>query len=268
MKGLLLKRRGNYELPRPIKETQLFPVSVAIITKDEEQNIEDALKSVADAQEIIVVDAFSSDRTVEICRRYTDKVFQHEWQGFARQKQTAVDHAAGPWILVLDADERVTPDLREEILKTISETDCEGFYIPRENYFIGKWIKHGGWWPDHTLRLFRKDRGHFEIREVHEKIVVGGKTGRLRNPLKHFTYRSISEFIRRSDRYSSLAAREIIKKSGKAGVLSLSIKPLSTFLKMYILRIGFLDGMHGLILAALYSYYTFLKYAKTRESGR
>jgi len=245
----------------------MFPVSVAIITKDEEQNIEDALKSVADAREIVVVDAFSGDRTVEICRKYTGKVFQQEWKGFARQKQTAVDHAAGPWVLVLDADERVTPDLRAEILETISGTDCDGFYIPRENYFIGKRIKHGGWWPDYTLRLFRKDRGHFEIREVHEKIVVEGKTGHLKNPLKHLTYRSISEFIRRNDGYSSLAARELMKDSGKAGIFSLTVKPLSTFLKMYLLRLGFLDGRYGLILAVLYSYYTFLKYAKTRERG-
>jgi glycosyltransferase involved in cell wall biosynthesis len=243
----------------------MLPVSVAIITKDEEQNIEDALKSIADAKEIIVVDSFSSDRTVEICRKYTDKIYQHEWQGFALQKQKAVDYAEGQWVLVLDADERVTPGLRAEIMEIISGTDCSGFYVPRENYFIGKWVKHGGWWPDYTLRLFRKDRGHFEVREVHEKIVVEGRTGYLKNPLKHFTYRSISEFIQRNDKYSSLAAREIMKKSGRAGVFSLSVKPLSTFLKMYLLRFGFLDGMRGLILATLYSYYTFLKYAKTRE---
>lgn len=243
----------------------MFPVSVAIVTKDEEQNIEDALKSVADAQEIIVVDSFSSDRTVEICRKYTGKIYQHEWQGFARQKQKSVDYAVGQWVLVLDADERVTPDLKAEMMEKIADTDCSGFYIPRENYFIGKWIKHGGWWPDRTLRLFRKDRGHFEIREVHEKVVVDGRTGCLKNPLKHFTYRSISEFIRRNDTYSSLAAREMMKNSCKAGVFTLAVKPFSTFLKMYFVRLGFLDGMHGLILASLYSYYTFLKYAKTWE---
>lgn len=243
----------------------MFPISVAIITKNEEHNIEDALKSVADAQEIIVVDSFSSDRTVEICRKYTDKVFQHQWEGYARQKQRAVDLAVGQWVLILDADERVTPDLKVEIVKTIAQTDCNGFYMPRENYFIGKWIKHGGWWPDNTLRLFKKDKGRFEIREVHEKIVIEGRTGYLKNPLRHYTYRSIQDFTERMEGYSTLAAREILKSSGKAGVFSLTVKPLSTFLKMYVLRLGVLDGRHGLILAVLYSYYTFLKYAKTWE---
>ncbi|RJQ24048.1 MAG: glycosyltransferase family 2 protein [Nitrospiraceae bacterium] len=243
----------------------MFPVSVAIITKNEEHNIEDALVSVADAKEIIVVDAFSSDRTVEICRKYTDKVYQIRWEGFARQKQKAVDYTKGVWVLILDADERVTPELKTEIVAAISDTESSGFYIPRENYFIGKWIKHGGWWPDYTLRLFRKDKGRFEIREVHEKIIVDGRTGYLKNPLRHYTYRSVSDFVSRMEKYSALAAREIIKKSGKAGLFSLTVRPLSTFLKMYFLRLGFLDGTRGLMLAVFYGYYTFLKYAKTWE---
>ena len=158
----------------------MFPVSVVIVTKNEEINIEDALRSVADAQDIIVVDSFSTDRTVEICRTYTDKVFQHEWEGFAKQKQRAVDYAEGPWVLILDADERVTPELKSELVDAISGSDCSGFYMPRENYFIGKRIRYSGWWPDYTLRLFLKDSGCFELREVHEKVVVEGKTGYLK----------------------------------------------------------------------------------------
>ena len=150
----------------------MFPVSVVIVTKNEEVNIEDALKSVSDAQEIIVVDSFSTDRTVELCRQYTDRVYQQEWQGFARQKQTAVDYAEGPWVMILDADERVSPELKSEITAGISGTEHSGFYVSRENYFIGKWIKHSGWWPDNTLRLFKKDKGRLEPREVHEKVVV------------------------------------------------------------------------------------------------
>ncbi len=243
----------------------MFPVSVVIVTKDEEINIEDALKSVSDAQEIIVVDSFSSDRTVEISRKYTDKVFQHEWAGFARQKQRAVNYAEGPWVLILDSDERVTPELKTELVDAISSTDCSGFYMPRENYFIGKRIRYSGWWPDNTLRLFLKEKGHLEFREVHEKVVVEGKTGYFKNPLKHYSYRSISDFTKRMEKYSTLAAKEIRKKSGRAGLFSLTVKPLSTFLKMYLLRLGLLDGSRGLMLAVLYSYYTFLKYAKTRE---
>lgn len=243
----------------------MFPVSVVIVTKNEEINIEDALKSVADANEIIVVDSFSTDSTVDICRKYTDKVYQHKWQGFARQKQTAVDYAEGPWVLILDADERVTPELKAEILENISSTDLNGFYMPRENYFIGERIRHGGWWPDHTLRLFKKDKGKLGPREVHEIVLVEGSTACLKNPLRHYTYRSVSDFVERMERYSTLAASEMRKNTGRAGIFSLTIKPPFTFIKMYFLRLGVLDGTRGFMLAVLYSFYTFLKYAKTWE---
>ncbi len=246
----------------------MFPVSVAIVTKNEEDNIEDALQSVADANEIIVVDSFSTDNTVEICKKYTDKVYQHEWQGFALQKQTAVDYAKGQWVMILDADERVSPELKAEIVLKIADGNHNGFYVPRENYFLGRWIRHSGWWPDNTLRLFRKDRGRLEPREVHEKVVVEGTIGKLANPLKHYTYKSISDYVERMQRYSTLAAREIRKKSGRAGVLSLTLRPSATFFKMYLLKRGFLDGMHGFVLALLYSCYTFLKYAKTWEQQK
>lgn len=243
----------------------MFPVSVAIITKNEENNIEDALRSVADAHEIVVVDAYSSDRTVEICRKYTDKVFQHEWRGFAGQKQTAVDYTRGPWVLILDADERVPPGLKKEVTDTLSGTDCSGFYVPRKNHFLGKWIRHSGWWPDNTLRLFKKESGHLEPREVHERVTVKGRVGYLRHPLTHYTYWSLTDFIKRMENYSTLAAKEIRDNKGRAGLFSLTAKPVATFLKMYVLRLGILDGKRGLILAILYSYYTFLKYAKTWE---
>ena len=244
----------------------MLPISVAVITKNEENNIEDALKSVSDANEIIVVDAFSTDRTVALCKKYTKKVVQHEWLGFAHQKQLAVDAAAGPWVLILDADERVTPELKKEIADTLLNTTCDGFYIPRKNYFLGKWIKHSGWWPDNTLRLFKKEKGYLESREVHEKVVLDGNAGHLTHPLAHYTYWSISDFIKRMENYSSLAAKEIRKSSGRAGLFSLTIKPIATFIKMYLIRRGFLDGRRGLILATLYGFYTFLKYAKTWEN--
>lgn len=243
----------------------MFPVSVAIITKNEENNIEDALKSVADANEIIIIDAFSSDKTVEICRKYTDKIFQHAWKGFAVQKQIAVDHTAGPWVLIIDADERITPELKKEITDTLAETEYNGFFIARKNHFLGKWIRHGGWWPDYTLRLFKKEEGYLEPREVHESVTVKGQTGYLRNPLIHYTYWSLTDFINRMENYSTLAAREIRKNGGHAGLFSLTMRPAATFFKMYLMRLGILDGKRGLILAILYSYYTFLKYAKTWE---
>ena len=244
----------------------MIPLSVVIVTKDEETNIEDALRSAAGAQEIVVVDSFSTDRTVDICRQYTDKIHRHEWQGYSRQKQLAVDLAQGPWVLILDADERITPELRDEISRILTETDCEGFSMPRRNYFLGKWIRHSGWWPDRTLRLFRKDKGRLEDREVHEKVVVSGKVGRLEAPLEHHTYRTISEYLRKMEAYSSLAAVQI-RKRRRPGAVSMCVKPLFTFFRMYVVRRGFLDGTHGLILAWLYSYYTFLKYTRAWEKN-
>ena len=243
----------------------MLPVSVVIVTKDEERNIKDALESAAGADEIVIVDSFSSDRTIEICKSYTDRIFQSPWEGYARQKQKAVDYAKGPWVLILDADERLTPELRDEITGVLSKPGPKGFYLPRKNFFLGRWIKHSGWWPDHTLRLFRKDKAFIEDREVHEKVVLEGNAGHLRNPLLHYTYRTISDFLRKMENYSALAAKEIRKNSGSPGLFSITVKPVFTFMKMFFLRLGFLDGTHGLILAVLYSYYTFLKYVRAWE---
>lgn len=245
-----------------------IPVSVAIITKNEEKRIREALESVKDFEEIVIVDSISEDRTVDICKEFTDKVYSIPWQGFAKQKQYAVDRTTLPWVLVLDADERVTEELREEIREKISKVDYDGYYIPRKNLFLGKWIKHSGWWPDYTLRLFRRDRGRFQLREVHEKVIVDGKVGYIRNPLLHYTYESIGDFIRKMEHYSNLSAEEILrdKEFSRAKILfKMILSPFHTFLKMYLFRAGFLDGVRGLILAFLYSFYTFLKYAKAWE---
>ncbi len=252
----------------------MIPVSVAIVTKNEERNIEEALRSVADFREVIVVDDFSADRTIEIAKKYTGRVYQHAWEGYAKQKQRAVDYAAGPWVLVLDADERVTPELKQEIMEVVvpgpslvTPHPYNGYLVPRKSYFLGRWIRHGGWWPDRTLRLFRKDHGRFEHRHVHERVVVEGKTGRLTHPIEHHTYRTIAEAVRKMDSYASLAADEL-REHGRRPILPmLLVKPLAAFLKMFLLRLGILDGMHGLLLAALYARYTFLKYEKARRTG-
>jgi glycosyltransferase involved in cell wall biosynthesis len=240
----------------------LIPISVVMVTKDEEKNIEDAIESVKDFSEIIIIDSHSSDRTVDICKRYTEKVFQEEWKGYARQKQKGIDLASLPWVLILDADERLTPELKSEIANSLHDNRSSGFYIPRKNFFLGKWIRHGGWWPDYTLRFFRKDRAYIEEREVHEKVVVKGKTGYLKNSMEHHTSRTLSDFLRKLVDYSTLSAKEINRKGLKPNMVSLTVRPLLTFSKMFFLRLGFLDGKHGLILSVLYSYYTFLKYAK------
>lgn len=244
-----------------------IPVSVAIITKDEEKNIGDLLESVKDFEEIIVVDSFSTDRTTEICKKYTDKIYQYEWKDFAFQKQLAIDRTTLPWVLILDADERVTETLKKEIIEKINCEDFDGYFIPRKNYFLNKWIKHGGWWPDYTLRLFKKDRGKMQQRVVHEKVIVNGKVGYLKEPLLHYTYQSLDEFLRKMQEYSSLSAMEIIKNNPSKTKIFLKIffSPVFTFLKMFILRKGFLEGWRGFILAVLYSFYSFLKYTKAWE---
>ncbi|MBI1811903.1 MAG: glycosyltransferase family 2 protein [Nitrospirae bacterium] len=243
----------------------MIPVSIVIVTKNEEANIEAALDSVKDAAEIVVIDSFSSDRTVEICRKYTDKVFQKEWEGYARQKQSAVDLAEGPWVFILDADERFTPELKAEVINAVEEDSYDGFYAPRKNFFMDRWIRHGGWRPDYTLRLFRKNAGKVEDREVHEKVIVNGSVSYLKNPLVHYTYNSVSDYLKRMDVYSTLAAKELKKTGVAPNVLDFLLRPPAAFIKMFFFRFGFLDGRYGLVLAVLYSYYTFLKYAKTWE---
>jgi glycosyltransferase involved in cell wall biosynthesis len=240
------------------------PVSVVIVTKNEERNIQAALESVSDFEDIVVLDSFSDDATISICRRFTERVYQQDWQGYARQKQNAVDLAKKDWVLLLDADERVTPELKKELTVRLSDGSVYGYFIPRKNYFLGKWIRHGGWWPDYTLRLFRKDVSYVEPREVHEKVVVKGPTGRTENPLEHYTYATISDYLKKMERYASLSADEL---SGRKSLpfLSMLLSPGFVFFKMYLLRQGFRDGARGFMLAALYGFYTFVKYAKIWE---
>ncbi|NLI83589.1 MAG: glycosyltransferase family 2 protein [Deltaproteobacteria bacterium] len=243
-------------------------VSVAVITRNEGRNIRECLASVQWASEIVVVDRFSSDDTVEIAREMGATVYQEEWHGYAQQKNLAMEKTRGAWILNLDADERIPPPLRGEILETLPKAgDTVGYYIARRNYFCGKWIRYGGWYPDYTLRLLRKGAGRFEERAVHEKLRVHGRTGRLEHPMEHYSYRSISDYLERLDRYSALAALELKKGMVTASWAALSLRPLFTFFKMYIMRRGFLDGREGFFLAVSYAYYTFLKYYRTTEAA-
>jgi glycosyltransferase involved in cell wall biosynthesis len=241
-------------------------ISVAIITKNEEANIRGCLESVRWADDIVVVDSGSTDQTLRICGEFPVRVFGEDWKGFARQKNSAIAKTRHEWILSLDADERVTEKLKEEIARTLDSGPLpNGYFLARRNYFLGKWIKHCGWYPDHNLRLFRKGRGFFEEREVHEKATVQGRVGYLQEPLEHHTYRTVSDFLLRLDRYSSLAAREMRREGRRFRYSDWLFRPPFTFLQMYVLRAGFLEGYFGFLLSALYSYYTFAKYSKLRE---
>ncbi len=241
-------------------------LSVTVITFNEEKNIRGCLESVRWADELVVVDSGSSDSTLDICREYTDRLFTEAWRGYGRQKNLAADKAANPWILNIDADERVTKGLKQEIEGLFEKgTELDGFYMPRKSFFLGKWIKHGGWYPDYNLRLFKKGKGRFVERDVHETVELDGRAGYLKKPIEHYTYNSISDYLLRMDRYSTLAAGELKKKGRSINISDIIIRPHATFLKMYILKKGFLDGYRGLILSALYSAYTLSKYIKLWE---
>lgn len=244
-------------------------ISVIIITLNEEENIRACLESVKWADEILVSDSGSADKTVQICNEYGAKVYIDEWHGFGKQKNLIAGRAKNNWILNVDADERIIIDLKKEIELALNSDGCEGYNIPRKNFFGDKWIRHCGWHPDYNLRLYRKDKGQFNERAVHEAVQINGKTGCLKSPLEHYTYKNISDYLKRMDRYSTLAAEEMMKKGRTSGFLDLTLRPCAAFLKMFLLKKGFMDGYAGLVLSGLYSSYTFSKYAKLWEmSGK
>ncbi len=244
-------------------------LSVIIIALNQEANIGDCLASVSFADEIVVVDTGSTDRTVELARAYTDRVLTTDWQGFGRTKNYALDQARGDWVFSLDTDERVPPALQAEILATVAAGGpLDGYRVARKNYFCGRWIRHLGWYPDYTLRLFRRGRGRFRDREVHEEVVVDGPLGTLKTPLEHYSYRSVSDYVARMDRYARLAAQELAKAGRRPCPGELFFRPLLSFFHLYFIRLGFLEGTPGYTLAVLMSMYKFLKYYYLRELAR
>jgi glycosyltransferase involved in cell wall biosynthesis len=243
-------------------------ISVTIITRNEEEGIQECLESVAWAQEIVVVDAESTDRTVEMAQKFTARVFMRPWAGFAAQKNFALAQVTQPWVLSLDADERVTPRLRGQIEAILAlDGPLDGYYLPRKNFFRGRWIRHGTWFPDYQLRLFRRSLGTFQRVSVHESVQVKGRLGYLQAPLLHFSYQGIEDFVRRSQLYSTLAAQDLGRRGKRISGLQLFLAPLGRFCSMYFLHRGFLDGSDGFLLAVLYSYYVFLRSAKAWETG-
>jgi glycosyltransferase involved in cell wall biosynthesis len=241
-------------------------LSVTLITLNEESNIRDCLESVRFADEIIVVDSGSRDLTLSIAKEFKAQVFQEPWKGFAEQKNSAQDKTKGPWVLNIDADERVTEALRLEIQKVLQgDPPVAGFRMSRKNFFCGQWIRHGGWYPNYQTRLYRKDAGRFAAREVHEQVEVTGPVGTLNSPLEHYTYYSLSDYFKRMDRYSDLSARQYLKEGRRIGWPAIVARSWFTFFQMWILKRGCLDGVNGLLLAVLYSQYTFIKYAKLKE---
>src|SRR5579863_2294182 len=265
-------------------------LSVVLITQNEEGNISRTLESVMplvrDGKgEIIIVDSGSTDRTVEIAKSFGAQVFVEEWKGYAAQKNSAIDKAVGDWILSLDADESANPTA-VQVLQRILGPDSDvyegisGCWLSRKNYFLGRWIRHGGFYPDKKLRLFRRGRGRFEDRAVHETVVVDGRTEHALEmdfvmgseiALEHRSYPTLSDYIGHMNRYSSLGAEMVAAKSNgkmRFSVINIVLRPLATFIYNYFLRLGFLDGREGLLLHLYHAVYVSWKYAKAWELSR
>jgi glycosyltransferase involved in cell wall biosynthesis len=245
-------------------------LTVITITLNEERNIADCLASVRWADEILVVDSGSTDRTVELARAFTDNVMVVPWEGYGAARNRAILQANGDWVLWLDADERVTPELATEIQEILRNDpgEVDGYAIARRAYFLGRWIRHSGWYPGYVVRLFRKGKARFSESRVHEQLQMSGEVATARHDLLHYTDPELQHYLEKFNRYTTLAAEDMLAAGRRFSVLDLLVRPPFQFAKMYLFRRGFLDGLHGFILAVLSSAYVFTKYAKLWERGR
>jgi glycosyltransferase involved in cell wall biosynthesis len=244
-----------------------IPFAVAIITKNEEANIQSCLQSISFAEQIVIVDSGSTDATLSIAFAFGCEIYSEEWCGFGPQKQLAIEKCSQPWILVLDADERIPPDTADIIKKIVTDSNIKeaGFSFPRKNYFQGRWIKHAGWWPDRIIRLFRKEAGRMTTAIVHESVEVQGTVGVLNVPIEHFTESSLSKIIQKIDKYSTLGAEAAFREGKRSSTGGAFMRAFFTFVQDYFFRLGILDGMPGLTLAVTDSINKYFKYAKLSE---
>jgi len=243
-------------------------ITAVIIVKNEADHIEDCIQSVNWVDEIVVVDTGSTDETIQIAKRFTSNVYEIEFNGYGDAKNYGVSRATSEWILSLDADERISPQLRDEIELVLERPDREGYYISRKPFFLGKAIVHGGWYPGYVLRLFKRGRGVFSSHKVHEEVRLSGTASRLRNPILHQTDPSLNHYLAKLNTYTSLAADALFEKGSGFALVRLLCNPPFMFLKMYFFRLGFLDGVHGFLLAVLSAFHVFVKYAKLWERRR
>lgn len=245
---------------------QEFSLSACIITFNEESRIRDCLESVKWVDEIIVVDSLSTDKTVDICREYSNKVYQRAWPGNIDQKNYTIGLAENDWILCLDADERLSPGLREEIQDAIHNPgDVLGFFFPRRSFYLGRWICHGEWYPDYQLRLFKRGCAQWQGTNPHGRVVVQGKTAYMKHDLYHFNYKNFAHQLRTIDTYSTIFA-DITADRGKGfSLIKLLFQPLYKFIRGYFLKRGFLDGLPGFVIATASAFYIFVKQVKLWE---
>ena len=239
------------------------PVSATVITLNEARNIRECLASLSWTSEIIVVDSGSTDGTPDLARAAGATVITRDWPGYAAQKDYAASQAAHDWILSIDADERVTPELAAEIQRTLEQpSDRVAFRMPRVTFHLGRWIRHTDWYPDHQLRLYDRRHASWARRRVHESVTARGPVGQLSHDLQHYAYRDIGHHYETMQNYTRLAALQMFEEGRRANLLNLLFNPPAAFLRNYVLKAGFLDGIPGLIISAMNSYYVFLKFAK------
>jgi glycosyltransferase involved in cell wall biosynthesis len=244
-----------------------IPLSVAIITKDEEDRLPACIKSVAFADQILVVDSGSRDRTVEVAKSSGAKVIMEEWRGFSGQKQFAVDQCHHEWVLILDADERVPEETAMAIKQEMANNDpiISAYSFRRKNYFHGKWIRYCGWWPDRIVRLVNRGSGGFDGRHVHESWLVKGKVKDLDAHIEHISFRNYSDLVAKMENYSNLAALEMFEKGIHAGPFTPIHHGLWMFIRTFLIELGFLQGFDGFMISVMNAGGSFMKYAKLRE---
>lgn len=247
--------------------TPSAPVSVTVITLNEERHLREALQSVAWAAEVIVVDSGSTDQTVAIAKQCGARVFHNPWPGYGQQKNFAQSQATQPWVLNIDADERVSPALAQEIQRTLQEhPEAAGFQMPRRTYYLGRWIRHGGWYPNVLRRMTRKDKGRWTEPAVHEDLIVEGPVIELKEALDHYAFSSIEEQILTNLRYSRLGSQNLQRRGHRPSLLKLLLKPWGKFLETYFIKLGILDGLPGFLISVNAAHSIFLKYAYPFES--
>jgi glycosyltransferase involved in cell wall biosynthesis len=239
-------------------------LSVIIITRNEAHNIRACLESVSWVDEIIVVDSGSTDETVAIAREFTPHVYSHDWPGFGAQKNRALGYATGDWVLSLDADERVTPELRAQLIRAMETASADGYYLPRLSQFCGRFIRHSGWYPDYVLRLFKREKGRFSDDLVHESVILQGRADKLASPLLHYSYLTEADVERKIEQYASAAAQQMFARSKTANGIDAPVRAAWAFLRTYCLRLGFLDGVAGFNVARMNARTTYRKYEKLR----
>jgi glycosyltransferase involved in cell wall biosynthesis len=244
------------------------PVSVIITTFNEEANVAECIESTLWADEILLVDSFSTDRTLELARRYPIRILEREYYGSAAQKNWAMDRVSHDWVLIVDADERVTEPLAREILETLAAPPAvAGFSIRRENVFVDRVIRHSGWSTDKVVRLFRRDQGRYPNRRVHADLEIAGPVPTLRHAFLHYTFRNFDQYFPKFLNYAEWGAAQAFRDGRRAGLVELAFRPGWRFVRTFFLQLGFLDGKHGFVLCALQAFGVFLKYARLWEYG-